>query len=239
MKVIRNDQYIQKRGKIARYTSGAALIILLGGMVITWFRSDLVTLAFVCLLIGFILSLFGIYYGNRFARPDRPDITLTRALKGLDDRYFLYHYNTPTPHLLVGPDACYVLSVQMQTGKISVQGKRWKQSMGWRRIFLWMGQESVGDPTKAAQAEVETVERYLGKQLPNVEAPLTPVVVFSDPNAELDVTEPEVSVVHVKKLKDWLRGEGKGSTLRMGAEARTALLNLFGRQESPSTEEDK
>jgi len=237
VKVIRNDRYIERRGKIARYTSGAALIILLAGMVLTWVRNDLVVIAFVCLLIGFILSMFGIYYGNRFARPDRPDVVLTRALKGLDDRYYLYHYSTPTPHLLLGPDACYVFSVHQQTGKITARGKRWKQSMGWRRILLWMGQESISDPTKAADAEVEVVERFLDKHLPGVEVPLTPVILFSDPNVELDASDTRVPVVHIKKLKDWLRGEGKGG--KLSAEARKAWLDLFGRQASPSAEEEK
>jgi hypothetical protein len=69
--------------------------------------------------------------------------------------------------------------------------------------------------------------------------PLTPVVVFSDPNVELDVSDTPVPVVHIKKLKDWLRGEGKGGTLHVSADARKAWLDLFGRQASPSAEEDK
>jgi hypothetical protein len=58
-------------------------------------------------------------------------------------------------------------------------------------------------------------------------------VVFSDPNVELDVTDTPVPVIPVKKLKDWLRGEGKGGKLT--ADARKALLNLLGREESPSS----
>jgi len=236
VKVIRNDRYIETRSKIGRYASLAALAVLALGMFISFTRPQLVSIAFGSLVLGLILSMIGIYYGNRFTRLDRPEAILTRALKGLDDRYYLYHYSTPTPHLLVGPDACYVLSVQMQSGKITAQGNRWKQSLGWKRILMWMGQESIGNPAKAAQLETHAVERLFDKKLPNVEVPLTPVVVFSDPNVELDVTDTPVPVIPVKKLKDWLRGEGKGGKLT--ADARKALLSLLGREESPSSAEN-
>jgi hypothetical protein len=65
--------------------------------------------------------------------------------------------------------------------------------------------------------------------LPEVEAPLTPVVVFTDPDVELDVADTPVPVVHIKKLKEWLRGEGKGKG--MTASARAELVKLFGNEE--------
>ena len=226
VKVIRNEPYIQKRSKIGRYVSLAGLGVLLAGMLISFFRPQLIQLSFICLLIGFVFSQIGIYYGNRFVRPDRPDEVLTRSLKGLDDRWTLFHYQLPTPHVLLGPDACYVLSVQQQSGQVSAQGNKWKQSLGWRRILAWMAQESIGNPTQTAQIEVESLERHLHKKLPDVEVPLTPVVVFSNPTVELNVSDTPVAVVHAKQLKEWLRGAGKGKGLPSGT--RTELLKLFG-----------
>jgi len=232
VKVVRNDRYIQTRSKIGRYASLGGLAVLAGGLLASFLgqqRPELITLSFVCLLIGFILSQVGIYYGNRFVRPDRPDEALTKALKGLDDRFILYHYQLPTPHVLLAPDACYVLAVQQQSGKVSVHGDRWKHPLGWKWLFAWASQESIGNPTKAAQLEVETLQAQLAKKLPNVEVPLTPVVVFSNPDVELDVSDAAVPVVHIKKLKDWLRGAGKGQGLTL--ETRAELLKLFGGKE--------
>jgi hypothetical protein len=236
VKVISNDSYIERRSKIGRYTSLAALAVLGIGMFISIAQPRLMMWAFGSLLIGLLLSMVGIYYGNRFARVDRPDVVLTKALKGLDDRYFLYHYRAPTAHLLVGPDACLVLSVQLQTGKVSARGKRWKQSLGWKWLFAWMGQENIGNPAKTAQIEVDAVARFLQKQLPGVDVPLTPVVVFTDPKAELDVAETPVSVVHVKQLKDWLRSADASKAGKLSSSARKAVLDLFGRDESSSSE---
>ncbi len=232
MKVVRNGRYIQIRSKIGRYASLGGLAVLAGGLLASFLgqqRPELITLSFVCLLIGFILSQVGIYYGNRFVRPDRPDEALTKALKGLDDRFILYHYQLPTPHVLLAPDACYVLAVQPQSGKISAHGDRWKHPLGWKWLFAWASQESIGNPTKAAQLEVETLQAQLAKKLPNVEVPLTPVVVFSNPDVELDISDTAVPVVHIKKLKDWLRGAGKGQGLQ--ASARAEMLKLFGNGE--------
>ena len=226
MKVIRNEKLIERRGKIGRYTSLAALVILLIGMLISFFRPEFIVVSFLCLLVGFILSQIGIYYGNRFARIDRPDEVLSRALKGLDDKFTLYHYRTPTPHVLVGPDACYVLSVQQQGGKVSAHGKRWKQSLGWKWFFAWMGQESIGNPVKSAQIEAESLERFFDKQLPGVNVPVKSVVVFTSPAVELDVVDTPVPVVHAKQLKDWVRAESKGERLASGA--RAELVNLLG-----------
>ena len=144
---------------------------------------------------------------------------MSRALKGLDDKFTLYHYRTPTPHVLVGPDACYVLSVQQQGGKVSAHGSRWKQSLGWKWFFAWMGQESIGNPAKSAQFEAESLERFFGKQLPGVDVPVRPVVVFTNPAVELDVADTLVPVVHAKQLKDWVRAESKGEKLAVGARA--------------------
>jgi len=232
VKVIRNDRYIQIRSKIGRYASLGGLVVLAGGLLASFLgqqRPELVTLSFVCLLFGFVLSQVGIYYGNRFVRPDRPDEALTKALKGLDDRFVLYHYQLPTPHVLLAPDACYVLAVQQQSGKVSARGDRWKHPLGWKRLFAWASQESIGNPAKAAQLEAEALQAHLAKKLPDVEVPLTPVVVFSNPDVELDVSDTAVPVIHIKKLKDWLRGAGKGQGLSVSA--RVQVLKLFGNGE--------
>jgi hypothetical protein len=230
VKVIRNDSYIEKRGKIGRYTSLGGLVVLLAGMLISIFRPEFLTYSFVCLLAGFALSQIGIYYGNRFVRPDRPDEALTKALKGLDDRYRLYHYQLPTPHVLLAPSACYVLSVYPQSGRIMARQDRWRQALGWRWLFAWLGQEGIGNPTKTTQYEVRSFQQYLAKKLPNVEVSLTPLIVFSHPSVELDVADMSVPVVHVKKLKDWLRGSQGDREQGLTSEVRAQLLQAFEKQ---------
>jgi hypothetical protein len=225
VKVIRNDRYIEKRSKIGRYTSLAGLAVLAVGMVISIAQPQFIAASFACLVLGFIMSQVGIYYGNRFVRLDRPDEVLTKALKGFDDKYLLYHYSLPVPHVLLTPEACYVFNVQQQTGRVSARGDKWKQSMGWKWLFAWAAQESLGNPAKSAQLEADTLARNIEKVMPGLDVTPTPVVVFSNPAVELDVQGTAVPIVHIKQLKDWVRG-AKGSGL--GTDVYKQLVELFG-----------
>ncbi len=73
--------------------------------------------------------------------------------------------------------------------------------------------------------EAQSLQRYIAKKLPDAEIPLTPVVVFSNPNVELDVSDTSVPALHIKKLKDWLRAPGKGQGLALAA--RNQVQKLF------------
>ena len=78
--------------------------MLAGGLYLSFQTTNqlMVTLSFVALLLGFLLSQVGIFFGNRWGRRPGPDELLSAALKGLEDKYTLYHYSTPVYHLLVG-----------------------------------------------------------------------------------------------------------------------------------------
>jgi hypothetical protein len=73
--------------------------------------------------------------------------------------------------------------------------------------------------------EVESLQRYLHKKLPDLQVPLTPVIVFSSPTVELDIADTSVPAVHAKQLKEWLRGNGKSG--KLASNVRAELLRLF------------
>jgi hypothetical protein len=69
------------------------------------------------------------------------------------------------------------------------------------------------------------LQRYLAKNLPGVEIPLQPVIIFGNSQAEVDAGECPIPALHYKKLKDWLRGPGKSGNLSAGA--RDQLIELL------------
>ena len=83
---------VEMHGDVAvtwgRYVSLFGLGILLLGLIMSFTSVDMIGLSFLCLIVGFISSQVGIYYANRYARVDRPDEVLARALKGFDDRRY-------------------------------------------------------------------------------------------------------------------------------------------------------
>src|SRR5512144_1926081 len=116
MNIAIDEKLVKRNRLIAQIASIAGLVILIGGMIISFQRKDMINISFASLIIGFILSQIGIYFTNRWGRSPRPDELLNQALKGLDGKYSIYHYVTPVPHLLVGPAGMWILMPRNQKG---------------------------------------------------------------------------------------------------------------------------
>jgi hypothetical protein len=226
MQVYRNDQFIQRRAKLGRYANlGGMGILLLGLIVNLSSRTEGLWLSMLALIVGFALYQVGMYFTLRYGRPDRPDQALVRALKGFDNRYYLFQFTSPAGNVLVSPNACLVFTIKMQGRSIQYRNGKWQHSMGWRGFFLWLAGDSLGNPSREAEGEADTLRRYLAKKLPGVEVPIQPVIVFGSATAEVEAGDSPIPALHFKKLKDWLRGPGKSGSL--GAEARDQLIGLL------------
>lgn len=210
MKIITHPKKIERYHKIGLYTSLASLIFLFGavGLTITM-RPDLTTYSFIAMLAGLILSQVGVYFANRWGKPPRVDERITQGLKGLDDRYTLYHYTTPVPHLLTGPAGVWVLVAQFQGGTITYEKNRYRQQ-GVNFFSKAVGQEGLGRPELEAQAYQQDLLKYLKKALPNEDLPpIQPVIVFTNPKASVQAQDAPLPTLHIEKLKDYVRRKAK------------------------------
>lgn len=72
--------------------------------------SLMVLASFACLGIGFIAAQIGSYNQRRFNRSPRPHEQLAKELKGFDDRYALYSWMLPAPHVFTGPSGVYTFA---------------------------------------------------------------------------------------------------------------------------------
>lgn len=214
MKVVRNEPYMRRRAAIGKWAFPIGYIVLILGLVTSLLYPQLSVLPVAAFFIGFSLTQIGIYYIHRFVRPDRPEAALTQALKGLDDRYTLYHYVLPAAHVLVGPDGVRTFVVKWQRGEIRCRNDRWSQPLNpLQRLLRWMAQDTLGNPTREALLEAEAMRRYLVRRLDGKEIPVRPVIVFTHPEARLDIEGSRIPVVHARKLKEWLRKEGRQNPL--------------------------
>lgn len=212
MKIVTNKKMIQRNRKIGQFLSIGSLAILGVGMYMS-FQPELLSYSFLALIVGFMVSQVGIYYGNRWGRTPRPDEQITAALKGLDDRYTLYHYIAPTAHLLVGPAGVWALLPYAQKGKISYQNGKWKQKGG--SLYLKMfAQEGLGRPEMEIKGALEDMKKFYTNQLQGTALPTQAALVFTNPKVELDTNEAPVPAVKAEKLKDFIRKNAKeGSKL--------------------------
>jgi hypothetical protein len=231
MRLVTNEKLIKRNAAIGRYASLAGLIVLVSGLVFNFIvppggtpnlpseqlnallsRPEAQFVPLITLVVGFLLSNLGIMYSNRWVRPPRPDEALDAALKGLDDRHVLYHYRLPAAHVLVAPSGVYALLPKRQGGAISFQDGKWKQT-GHNRFLAFFGQDALGNPTAELAAEVAALEKFLAQKLPEVEAPVKGIIVFTNVSVTVAADDAPAPALHTKKLKEYIRRQPKGPTL--------------------------
>jgi hypothetical protein len=231
MNIHLNEKMIARRAKIGRYVSTAGLLVLLIGMVFTFRGPQYTWVTFGALMIGLVASQVGTYHMRRWGRTPRPDEMLTAALKGLDKRYHFYGWLLPAEHVLLGPSGLFVLVAKDQTGQVSYQGGRWRQPFRWSNLLTIFARESIGDPVGDATRQAERLRRFIADRLgaeAAAQLPIEPVVTFLADGVQLTlVQEPSVPVLPVKKLKEYIRGQGKGEKISAGQ--RQALVEAFAK----------
>ncbi|MBI3241079.1 MAG: hypothetical protein HYZ49_02150 [Chloroflexi bacterium] len=215
MRLITNESLIKRNATIGKYTAIGGMAVLIGGLLISLFKKEpeWQLVPFITLIIGFILSNVGIYMSNRYVRPPRPDQVLDNALKGFDDRYYLYHYRAPTPHVLICPAGVFAFVLKFQPGEVSWDGKRWRQAKGGNFLLSLFGQESLGNPNAEAAGEVEALSRFLAKKIGADVPPVQAIIVFYNPNVTVNAKDAPLPALHVKQLKEHIRKLPKGPTL--------------------------
>jgi hypothetical protein len=217
MEIATNDRLIHRNARIGQITSIVGLLVLAGGMFISFTRPEYFSISLVALLVGFGLSQIGIYFGNRWGRRPRPDEVLNAALKGLDGRYSLYHYTSPTSHLLVGPAGIWVLMPRHQAGKITYDEnkKRWRQKGGnlYLKIFA---QENLGRPDLEVGSEMHAISSYLEENLGEEKVPdVQAALIMTNEKCEVDADNASAPTMEVRKLKDFIRKTAKAKPISL------------------------
>ncbi|MGW8143222.1 MAG: hypothetical protein ACWGN2_02440 [Anaerolineales bacterium] len=217
MDIITNDRLIKRNARIGQIASFGGLIILGGGLFISFSRPEMFSISLIALLLGFGLSQIGIYFANRWGRRPRPDEILNAALKGLDRNYSLYHYSTPTSHLLVGPAGVWVLMPRHQAGTITYdeEKNRWRQKGGnfYLKIFA---QESLGRPDLEIGSEIEAVSKVLEDQLGEDKLPqIQAALIMTNEKCEVEADNAPSPTMKDGKLKDFIRKTAKGKPISL------------------------
>ncbi len=221
MKIVTDNYLIKRNQRIGQFTTIGSLIVLAGGLILS-FQQQLVTFSFLALLVGFILSQVGLSYGNRYGRQPRTDQQIDTGLKGMDDKYTIYHFVVPSPHLLVGPAGIWILLPFSQSGIITYQKGRWRHKYENRmaRIFAWwitvFAQGGISRPDLDIEVNTEKMQNFLKKQLPGVDLPpIQAALVFTNEKTVVDADNAPAPTLPLSKLKEFLRKKAKSDPLPM------------------------
>lgn len=233
MKIVSNTKMIRRNKKIGQFLTVGALVVLGIGLYFSFTQPEQITITFGALLLGFLMTQIGIYFGNRWGKSPRPDELITAALKGLEDKHTLYHYVTSIPHALIGPAGIFALIPITVAGNISFDEKRQRFRQKGGNFYLKLfGQESLGRPEMDARYSVDDLTKYLKKILPETELPpIEPVLVFTNKKATVDTEGASIDAVVVEKLKDYIRKRAKDKSIPL---ATIAMV-----QKSLPTEDDE
>jgi hypothetical protein len=211
MIIVRNEKLIKINTQIGKYAGIIAILILAGGMYLSFKYQEQFIYSLVALLAGIILSQVGILYSNRFGREPRLDQQIDNSLKGLDDNFILYHYLTPVSHLLIGPAGVWIIFPYHQNGKISYDERkhRWKRKGGNFYMNLF-GQDNIGNPTREIQSEVKRLEKDLA-EIPELEIPeIKSALIFTHPEVVIEADNAPSPTLHAGQFKKLIRKEAKG-----------------------------
>ena len=210
MRIIRNERRIRVFSFIGQYATLAGLLALLAGLILSWIRPEWLVPMLLSVVLGVILSVVGGFFADRYVSPLAHHGALAGALKGLDDQYALLQYVLPASHVLLEPGGCTVFVVKAQGGQVTCQKEgRWKHRQRGKFFRQFAGQEGLGGPDVEAGHQAHRLERWLAKQLPDVEVPVRAAIVFVNPEVTLDAAASPVPAFYGKKVKAWLRGPGK------------------------------
>jgi hypothetical protein len=214
MRIVRNERHIRVRSFIGKNAALAGLGALAVGLILSFVQPDQLLVLVICMVVGMAFSIVGGIFADRYAGPLAHHEALSDVLKGLGGKYVLVQYLLPAPHVLLGPGGLTALVVRSHGGTVTFQeAGRWKHRQPGRVLRQMVGQPGVGAPDLEAARDVEKLEHWLADRLPEVQVPVRAVIVFVNPDIQLEADDSPVPTFYGKKVKSWLRGPGKRKPL--------------------------
>jgi len=210
MKIIVDDKKVKKYRKIGSYFLWATFALLIIGMALT-FNQDIINtyigFYFGALFLALLSSQVGMFLTNRYGGNPRQDEVLNAALKGLDDRHSIYHFNTGVSHLLVGPSGINVVIPYFQGGTITYDEtkNRWKQA-GVKPFMKTFGRDNLGRPDIDVRDNISDATKFLTKKLgADLPVQVNAILVFTNEKATVQAPNAPIPTVSADKLKDLIR----------------------------------
>ena len=203
-----NSAKVKRNARIARILSFGGLAVMGLGLLISFrppYRVDLVLGLF---LVGILASQIGLPMRNRWDRRPRIDEILDGALKGLDQRFAIFHYSLGARHVLVCPGGVFAVIPRVENGLISYSDGSWTRTTNKAGLLRRAGTRRIRGIDGEIASEVDRPSSRL-----NLPFAVRPFLLFLPAAPELDTRESPELATHLKKLKSSLRKLPKAQTL--------------------------
>ncbi len=205
MRVMINERRVKRNRKIAQYAFFATLGVLVLGLFVTNAAPTnpvLLLAPLVVLPIAIGATIFSVRMANNWLRQPYPEDILVQGLKGISNRSVIYHYWLPAKHVVITPQGVLSITILPQEGNFTVEGDSFRRAGGLFRKFLnYFRQDTLGVPFRDATRDAEKVQALIDQVAPDSGIKVQPVIVFTSPAAEIEVTDPALPVVHAENKK--------------------------------------
>jgi len=213
MNIYTNNSYHDQqllRAKRLRTYGILAVIASFAMSILASYNVLLIYVAYPLLLIGFPMWTYARSLQRRLTQFPKADKVLDAELKGLSNKYTIYHYATigtrTVKHVLVMPSGLLVMESSDAAGNVRCAAKggqdRWQNKSGWIDRMSGMN-PAVGNPTRELSASVDSV-RALLSEVGKPSVPVMGLVIFTR-NPEV-VDDCSVDGLPANELKETVRG---------------------------------
>jgi len=203
MRTTTDEEMIARGGRVGQVANLIGLVMVFGGLLTSFTPWRVMTVVLIAL--GVVMYTIGNRGVEQATREPRLIQQLVDALGGFDDRYHLYNHLLPGDHVLATPHGLFVLVVNGVYGKIRCYKDKWVRAVTLRRVLRFFTEECLGRPTIFALQQAEKIEKYIEEHKPELQVEVRGLVVFANPEARLEVTDPSVPVLPLGRLKSYLR----------------------------------
>ncbi len=207
-----NDQAIKTKARMGKVLTIIGIALMVLGLVFVFSQQERIDLFYIFYSLslgGILLFQMGTILQRRWGSP-RIDEKMDQALKGLDSKYALFHYQLGTHHALIAPSGIYALVPVALTGEIIFEDGKWRQTQIRRGKSRT---KEIKYLESEAELEARSLNRALKRKVDQEFPPAQSLLIFLNPNATLQIEGSSYPAVHIKKLKDYIRKLGKGPTL--------------------------
>jgi hypothetical protein len=217
MKISINENLIKRNKVITQFTLYAAIALSVIGLFISFSNPDQakIILSYLVLLPAYLLMQINVLMANKWGRNPRVDQIISNSLKGLDNRYSLFHYTTPVSHLLVGPAGIWIIKPYHQHGIITYDEKKMKymQKGGGNILTKLFAMDTLSDIESESKRQISALQKYF-KKIGLIDYPKPLIAnVFFHPEAKIQSNNSPEITIDIEKLKDLIRQMVKKSPL--------------------------
>jgi len=206
MQLYLNEKKIRRNRRFGQWMMYGGLGASVVAVAISFLAQALIFYALGLMLVAGLVSQVGTALFNRFGRSPRMDEVIDFSLKGLDDRFAVFHYATGVSHAVFGPFGALAIVPRLERGEISYEDGSWYQLPPKRRLSLRTRRRRLNDIEVEAGREADKLKRFLAKALPDRDPiDVAPILVFMAEDAMVTSEGSHVLAAHRKKLKSVLR----------------------------------